>query len=168
MEIRQLTAEDGLAYRNVRLRALREAPAAFASTHAEEAAHPEAFWRDLLVRTAAAMEATIFAVDRGDGALAGTTFVRVAPEPPHDAYVGAMWVDEDLRGAGWADRLLESAEDFARRLGSATLELWVSETNPPARRFYERHGYRPTGVTEPQPSGVIAHMLTKPLSIGSF
>lgn len=163
VEIRELGSNDGLAYRDVRLRALREAPTAFASTHAEESAHPEAFWEDLVARTADAMEATLFAVDRGDGSLAGTAFVRVAVEPPHGGYVGAMWVDADLRGAGWADALLESAERFARRLGSEEVTLWVSESNPPAWRFYARHGYRPTGATEPQSSGINAYMLTKPL-----
>jgi len=43
------------------------------------------------------------------------------------------------------------------------MELWVSGSNPAAQRFYERNGYRPTGVQEPQSSGIIAHMLLKPL-----
>lgn len=163
MEIRELGPGDGLAYRDVRLRALREAPTAFASTLEEESAHPEAFWQDLVAKTAESMEATVFAVDRGDGTLAGSAFVRVSAQPPHDGYVGAMWVDEDLRGAGWADALLESAERFAQRLGSQAVELWVSGSNPLAQRFYERNGYRPTGVTEPQISGIIAQMLIKPL-----
>lgn len=163
MEIRPLGPDDGLAYRDVRLRALREAPEAFASTFEEESNQSDAFWRDLVARTAGAMEAEILAIDRGDGTLAGTAFVRVSSDPPHDGYVGAMWVDEDLRGAGWGDALLEHAEGFARRLGCGAVELWVSGSNPLAQRFYERNGYRPTGVQEPQSSGIIAHMLLKPL-----
>lgn len=166
MEIRELDVADGLAYRDVRLRALSEAPTAFASTFEEESAHPDDLWRDIVTRTAEAMEATIFAVGRGDGTLAGTAFVRVSSDPPHDGYVGAMWLDEDLRGAGWADALLAAAEGFARRLGSSAMELWVSGSNPAAQRFYERNGYRPTGVHEPQSSGIIAHMLLKPLAPG--
>ncbi len=167
MEIRELNAADGLAYREVRLRALREAPSAFASTYAEESEHPEEFWRDLVSKTADSMEAAVLAIDRGDGTLAGTAFVRVATDPPHDAYVGAMWVDADLRGAGWGDSLLEAAERFAQRLGSTAVELWVSGSNPPAQRVYGRNGYRPTGIQEPQSSGIIAHMLLKPLVPGS-
>jgi ribosomal protein S18 acetylase RimI-like enzyme len=163
MEIREVGAAEGLAYREIRLRALRAAPTAFASTFDEESAHPDDFWQDLVARTAGAMEAAILAVDRGDGTFAGTAFVRVSAEPPHDGYVGAMWVDEDLRGAGWADALLDEAERFSQRLGSAAVELWVSGSNPLAQRFYERNGYRPTGVEEPQSSGIIAHMLLKPL-----
>lgn len=164
MEIRELGPDDGLAYREVRLRALREAPTAFASTFEEESAQPDEFWQNLVSMTAESMESVLFAVDRGAGTLAGTAFVRVSPSAPHDAYVGGMWVDEDLRGGGWADALLESAERFSRRLGSQAIELWVSGSNPLAQRFYERNGYRPTGVREPQASGIVAHMLVKPLS----
>lgn len=163
MEIRELGSADGLAYRDVRLRALREAPTAFASTFEEESTQSDEFWQDLASGTAAAMEAAIFAVDRGDGALAGSAFVRVSAQPPHDGYVGAMWIDQDLRGAGWADALLEAAERFSQRLGSQAIELWVSGSNPLALRFYERNGYRLTGVTEPQISGIVAHMMIKQL-----
>ena len=164
MEIRELGPDDGLAYRAVRLRALELAPMAFASTVTEESAHPEAFWTEMAERIAASMESTIFALDRGEAVLGGTAFVSVSPEPPHEAYVGAMWVDSDLRGAGWADALLEAAERFASQLGAELLTLWVSSENELARRFYERHGYRSTGVSEPQSSGILAELLEKPLS----
>ena len=169
MQLRQLRSDEGLAYRDVRLRSLREAPAAFAATIDEESAQSEAFWLDLVARTSEAMEVTMFTIERPDGTLAATTFVRVSREPPHDAYIGAMWVDSDLRGPrsgaeeSWADALLGAAEQFARRLGSQSVTLWVSESNPAAQRFYERNGYRPTGQSEPQPSGITAQLLLKPL-----
>jgi ribosomal protein S18 acetylase RimI-like enzyme len=163
MKIRELSSADGLAYRDIRFRSLREAPTAFASTFEEESTQSDEFWHDLVSKSDGAMEAAIFAVDRGDGTLAGCAFARVSPEPPHDGYVGAMWVDEDLRGAGWGDALLEAAERFSQRLGSQAIELWVSGSNHLALRFYERNGYRLTGVTEPQISGIVAHMMIKQL-----
>ncbi|MEX2230207.1 MAG: GNAT family N-acetyltransferase [Dehalococcoidia bacterium] len=163
MEVRALRADEGLAYRDVRLRSLRLAPAAFGSTYAEESVRDEQFWRELMDRTANAMEAELFAVDRGDGTLAGTTFVRVSPDPPHDGHVGAMWVDEDLRGGGWAEDLLTAAERFARRLGASGVTLWVEESNARARRLYERCGYLPTGVTEPSVHGGTTLLLRKDL-----
>ncbi len=175
MQLRQLRADEGLAYRDVRLRALQQAPEAFAATYDEEAAQPDAFWLDLVARTANAMEAAMFTIERPEATpaaptnLAATTFVRVSPTPPHDAYIGAMWLDPDLRGPlaasedRWADLLLQAAEHFARTLGSPAITLWVAESNPAAHRFYERNGYRPTGQSEPQPSGITAHLLHKPL-----
>ena len=176
MQLRQLRPDEGLAYRDVRLRSLQQAPEAFVSTYDEEAAQPDAFWLDLVARTADAMEAAMFTIERPDGSpgapgapnnLAATTFVRVSPDPPHDAYIGAMWLDPDLRGplaapeVSWADQLLAAAERFARTLGSQAITLWVAEANPAAHRFYERNGYRPTGQSEPQPSGITAHLLHK-------
>lgn len=163
MEMRELRADEGLAYREIRLRALREAPDAFASTLEEESAQPERYWREMVAQTARAMEATVLVVDRGDGRLGGTTFVRLASEPPHDGYVGGMWLDTDLRGQGWGDALLEASERFSQRRGSQALELWVSSSNPPALRFYERNGYRLTGIEERQSSGIVARMMVKPL-----
>ncbi len=163
MEIRRIRADEADAYREVRLRALHLAPEAFGSTYAEELAYPGALWAERAARSADAMEEALFVVDRGDGALAGTVFVRVAPEPPHDTYVGAMWVDDDLRGGGWAGGLLDAAEAFARALGSSAVELWVEGANARARAFYARRGYAPTGADEPSRNGGTTLLLRKEL-----
>jgi ribosomal protein S18 acetylase RimI-like enzyme len=42
--------------------------------------------------------------------------------------------------------LLDAAVAFA---GEAEVHLGVTEANAGARRFYERYGFVPTGVTEP-------------------
>ena len=161
MEVRALRADEGLAYRDVRLRALRLAPEAFGSTWEEESVQPDDFWRDLVARTADAMEGELFAVDRGDGTLAGTAFVLVLPDPPHDGYIGAVWVDDDLRGGGWADALLDAAERFARSLGAHGVTMWVEDSNARARRFSERRGYVHTGIGETSDRGGVTLLLRK-------
>jgi ribosomal protein S18 acetylase RimI-like enzyme len=163
MEIRELREDDGLAYRDVRLRALRLAPEAFGATYEEEAAQTDAFWIDLVARTARSMESAVFALDRGDGTLAGTAYVRVLPDPPHDGSVGAMWLDEDLRGSGWAEALLGAAEKFARALGAGAVTLWVAGGNERARRFYARTGYISTGIEEPSAREAPTLLLRKDL-----
>jgi len=164
VEIRALRAEEGLAYREVRLRALRLAPQAFATSYAEEAAQPDAFWIERAERAAEAMGVASFVLDRGNGTLAGTAFVRVNEDPPHDAFIGAMWVDEDLRGAGWADALLDAAERHAMRYGATAAELWVEADNARAQRVYLRHGYAPTGIEQPAPQGGTVRLMRKELS----
>jgi ribosomal protein S18 acetylase RimI-like enzyme len=58
------------------------------------------------------------------------------------AYVSNFTVDAPFRrrGIGW--RLLASAEEWARDKGKEALSLHVAGSNP-ARRLYERFGFRP-------------------------
>jgi len=49
---------------------------------------------------------------------------------------------EDARGRGVGRRVMELAEDVARRLGARDLELHVFAPNARARRLYESLGYR--------------------------
>ena len=108
MNVRRIRADEGLAYREVRLRALQGAPTAYFATYEDEAPRPDEVWHELAQQGAYAMELATFVVDRGNGDLAGTVFTRVNVDPPHDAYVGAMWLDEGLRGQGWGEALLDA------------------------------------------------------------
>ena len=46
--VRVLGGDDWSRWRELRLRALQDSPSAFGSTYAQELAHEEADWRDLL------------------------------------------------------------------------------------------------------------------------
>ena len=51
-------------------------------------------------------------------------------------------VVERARGQGTGSLLLQAVEDHARALGKKAVRLDVIDTNPRARRLYERLGYR--------------------------
>ncbi|MCY4031658.1 MAG: GNAT family N-acetyltransferase [Hyphomicrobiales bacterium] len=51
-------------------------------------------------------------------------------------------VVNEARGKGIGTLLLAAVEDHARRLGKQGVRLDVIDTNPLARRLYERRGYR--------------------------
>lgn len=148
VRIRSIRPAEGVAYREVRLRALRLAPEAFGSRLEDEEPLPESHWHGLVGPVVDGGFA-LYVVDRGAGPLAGTVYARVEPDQPDLGYVGAMWLDEDLRGGDWANRLLALAEDWTGERGAAGVHLWVSQSNDRAWRFYSRHGYQPTGVTQP-------------------
>ncbi|MEI7926103.1 MAG: GNAT family N-acetyltransferase [Chloroflexota bacterium] len=148
LELRRLRADEGLAYRAVRLRALEREPAAYGQTLAEALADPEQTWHDLATSVAADDPRALFVVDRGDGVLGGTLYAALSEVPPHLGTLGAMWVDEDLRAQGCADALMETAIDWAVRWGAAGLSLWVATDNERAQRLYARHGFAPTGNIE--------------------
>jgi ribosomal protein S18 acetylase RimI-like enzyme len=56
-------------------------------------------------------------------------------------------VESSYRGRGTGRRLLDVLADLARRNGFESLSLSVEPANP-ARRLYERAGYREVGVDE--------------------
>lgn len=51
-------------------------------------------------------------------------------------------VRDDTRGQGIGTRLLRAIEEHARSLGKQSIRLDVIDTNPGARRLYERFGFR--------------------------
>jgi ribosomal protein S18 acetylase RimI-like enzyme len=61
---------------------------------------------------------------------------------PAVGYVKNIYVDPDLRGAGWGRELLRVAENWARERGAAQVELDASLCNPEAVGLYENAGYR--------------------------
>lgn len=64
-----------------------------------------------------------------------------------------LFVREPHRGAGVGSRLLSAAESGLADAGVDVVSLEVMATNEDARRFYERHGYRPHRVALEKPLG---------------
>lgn len=57
----------------------------------------------------------------------------------------AIYLEEDAQGHGIGRALLDHAVADLRARGFAQAMLWVLDTNGPARRFYERAGWRADG-----------------------
>ena len=62
-----------------------------------------------------------------------------------------LWVAEVARGKGFATRLLQQAEDYARSRGARWVVLETHSFQ--ARPFYERHGYEVFGTLDDYPPG---------------
>lgn len=69
----------------------------------------------------------------------------IEAEPEH-AYVTDLYVDEEHRGAGIGEQLMEGAELHARSCGATRLKVGVLSANTRAHRFYERMGFRDNEV----------------------
>jgi ribosomal protein S18 acetylase RimI-like enzyme len=133
------------------LRALADAPDAFASTLEKETALPEQVWRQRAKGGPASV--SFIAWEGGDGiGLAAIFAVDDAPERMH--LVG-MWVDPRHRRRGVARALVERAVRWAEQRQAREVILWVADHNTAARMLYERVGFRPTGQRQPLPSNPI-------------
>ena len=151
MRIRRLAADEWARLREVRLRALADAPTAFGSTLAQERARPEEFWRERALRGSLGIESVNFVADDGGERLRGlTTGVHESPTHEH-VHLYAMWVDPLARRSGVGRALVDAVCEWARERGAKRVRLGVTVTNEAAIRLYESCGFVATGRTEPLP-----------------
>ena len=158
VEVRQARAGDWRELRELRLRALADAPGAFASTLERDAAIPEAEWRR---RAGGGPTSVSFIARQGDAGI-GMAAVVAEPGVPGRMQLVGMWVDPAHRRGGVAWALLGLAVRWARRRQARELTLWVVEGNTAARALYQRAGFRPTGRRQPLPSNpAVTEMLLR-------
>jgi ribosomal protein S18 acetylase RimI-like enzyme len=84
---------------------------------------------------------------RDAGALIGC--VAVTRKDSAMGYLGMLCVLPTLQSGGLGRRLLDSAEDHARALGLAAMEMTVIDSRAALIAWYERRGYAFTGETRP-------------------
>jgi GNAT superfamily N-acetyltransferase len=72
-----------------------------------------------------------------------------------------LWVHADLRGQGYGRRLLQRAEDEARRRDCLYVRVSTLDTQAPG--FYQKLGYRIVGQFDDYPPGNCAYLLRKDL-----
>ena len=81
-----------------------------------------------------------------EGRLSGVAEVSYGFPDPGDAYLGLMILGPWAQGAGLGRGFLAHAEALARSRKARCLYLAVLDANPRGRAFWEREGFRPTGV----------------------
>ena len=148
MEVRQARAADSEMLRELRLRALADAPDAFASTLEKEAAFPEQVWR----QRAEGVAGSVDFIACEDGAGIGMAAIFAEADVPGRMHLVGMWVHPRHRRRGVARALVEQAVRWAEADRASEVVLWVADHNIPARRLYERAGFQPTGDHQPLPS----------------
>jgi len=140
IEVRQLTEDDAEIYREIRLQALELHPEAFQATYESAADLPLDAFRQRLRR---------YALFGGfiDGTLCGIVgFLPLKnPKISHKGLIWGMYVKEEARGSGLAEKILDAVVDYARGEVEQLL-LSVIEDNGRARRFYEKMGFEPYGL----------------------
>jgi GNAT superfamily N-acetyltransferase len=143
VSVRRLGPDDYELVRTIRLRCLREEPAAFGSTYEREVAFTDAVWIDRLRPDGNPH----YLAEAPDGTPAGIAAGVPDDEAPDTANLVAMWVDPRARGTGAADELIAAVIRWAGGAGYRAISLHATEGNVRAERAYQRHGFQRTGRT---------------------
>jgi ribosomal protein S18 acetylase RimI-like enzyme len=142
MDLRPLRPDEGLIYRNVRLRALSDAPDAFGQTLGEAENRSDEEWIQRAGEIAACPEREVLFIALDGNIPCGTVYLRLESGITE---LYAMWVDPAFRRRHVASALLEAAITWARDRHASQIELWVTEGNEAAANLYRRAGFASTG-----------------------
>lgn len=93
---------------------------------------------------------------KGDGALIGGLFGRTGFRR---MFIELLFIPDGLRGQGIGPKLLQQAEDEAKRRNC--LGAWLETLNADAMRVYVRSGYRVFGEIPDYPPGNTRYFLSK-------
>jgi GNAT superfamily N-acetyltransferase len=141
VEIRRLVESDTEAFRELRLRALREHPEAFIDDYEAEAAKT--------VEQAAEQLGAATAENLYLGAIVNGRLVGMAhfnrqegSKLRHRALIGGMYVTPEMRGQGIGKALVERCVQHAGSLPDLEdIVLWVILENEGAKALYEATGF---------------------------
>jgi len=146
--IELITQHNAMAFKDVRLRALQDAPTAFSSTYAEEFQLTDAEWVKRAARWTDETSIAYLAVDAGSPCGIAAGFLD--KDDATRAHLVSMWVAPTHRRRGGIGReLVDKIVDWARLKSARTLKLLVTSNNDPAIRFYQQLGFQKTEWTEP-------------------
>jgi ribosomal protein S18 acetylase RimI-like enzyme len=149
--VKRITPESALVFKDVRLRALEESPTAFGSTYAKESQLSDEEWVRRAARWSGEGADAIFLALDGDAAC-GIVGSYVEEGKPGLTQVISMWVNPAFRRMGVGEKLIDAVVEWNRLRDIREVRLMVTSVNQGAIAFYERIGFRMTGMTGPYPN----------------
>jgi ribosomal protein S18 acetylase RimI-like enzyme len=137
--VRPIALPEWERYRDLRLRALQDAPDAFATKFADVAYNPDEFWQQRLSNLSHDADFPIF-VQYGSQAV-GLAWGKIEPLQSHDAHLFHMWVAPEHRQHGVGRMLVDAVVAWAQSHGATTMSLSVACENIAAQRLYISAGF---------------------------
>ena len=145
-----ITQQNALLFKEVRLRALQDAPSAFGSTYGKESQLTDDDWIQRAAQWNGEKSAAYLAIDAETpcGIIGGF----IDRDDITQAHIVSMWVSPSHRRLGIGRLLVDAVIDWARTRDVCSLKLMVTSNNDPAIRFYQRLGFVQTGRTQAYPN----------------
>ncbi len=135
MEIKLLTENDWLSWKNIRLEALKNTPEAFGSSFEEESNLSDKDFQQTLNKN------NVFGAFKHDGLVGCAAFAYLHTiKTKHRGIVWGMYIKPKYRGEGVADSLLKTVILFAKNK-VMQLHLACVANNIHAVKFYQKNGF---------------------------
>lgn len=152
IRVRRIESDEAEVYRAVRLAALEESPAAFATTLDAATGFESDVWEERVRTASVGIHSVIFlAFDDQESPIGMVAVLEGDPERT-TAELVSMWVAPSGRRQGVGASLVERAVSWAAESGFGRVELWVTEGNHAAEALYRKLGFVVTGDVKPLPS----------------
>ena len=143
--VTRISANQWPILKDVRLRALKEAPYAFGTTFAEGQERTDAYWREMAKDHATRPDQAYFMAYANENACGMAGCYHTEGDT---AVLTSMWVAPEVRGQKIGEQIIQAVTQWAQEAGATILDASVSENNP-AQKFYQKLGFEETGETEP-------------------
>lgn len=144
VDVRPLRPGEGTRFRELRLRAIADAPHAFFWSAETERSFTADHWESWATGDDRVM---FVAEEAGDWLGAAGCSLRADGSGALDAT--GMWVAPAARGRHLGERLIDEIITWGRAHGATRMEFAVTETNTHALALYRRLGFTPTGGRRP-------------------
>ena len=148
LEIKPILPNHWPLVKDLRLRMLADAPAAFGTTLAEADAYSDDQWQARARRFSEPPSAA-GCIAYWSGVPCGMANGYGSEDDPQAAGLTGFWVAPDFRGRGVAEAMTGFVADWAAARGFAALHAEVVEDNHRALAFYNRFGFEETGQSQP-------------------
>lgn len=144
--IRPLAATDVMAFRELRLEALKRHPEAFTSDYAAQAAEPLSFWETCTHIAIDNPQQIICVAETPEGLVGMTGMLRGhSPKNYHSGLIWGVYVRPLHRQQQIGEKLLLACLEWGIQVGVTIAKLGVMVSNIPAIRCYTRCGFTQYG-----------------------
>jgi len=138
--IRRIRIGEFDLFKQIRLRALKEAPYAFSSTYESALQRSEESWREQADNSAQGSDRATFITFSDDAPVGIAALYRVE----NQTSVGAMlqvWVAPEHRGTGVARDLIDAIFEWAGENNFRMILSRIRDGNIRAQKFYTKYGF---------------------------
>lgn len=147
VKIVELKKGELVLVKELRLRALKDAPRAFAESFREAAQKDDAYWQHMVDALTPPNPQRMFIAQESEWKI-GSVFALLDSNDRKCGRLGGMWVHSNYRRRGAGHALVRAVQDWAVRLDLQQIKLWVEDSAGGPKSFYTKLGFAETGLRD--------------------